>query len=151
MWQEALVYYKNFLELARVNRDKAAEGRACCAVAACQQKLGDTPAAIKTLEAYLSASLSPDLYSKAVAASNVGLLFYSQKMYDHATSYFERSYEAAKALGDRKLLNTARFNLGVSRGSLNLGAFVDVLTTDLAAVLDWKIQRRPFLGGQFAA
>jgi tetratricopeptide (TPR) repeat protein len=149
-WQEALLYYRNFLELARVNRDKASEGRACCAVAACQQQLGDAAAAIKTLETYISASVAPDLYAKAVACSNVGLLFYAQRMYDHACSYFERSYEAAKALGDRKLLNTARFNLGVARGALNMRAYVDVVNTDLGGVLDWKLRRRPFAGGQFA-
>lgn len=150
-WQEAQVYFKNFLDLARINRDKAAEGRACCFVAACQQKLGDTPAAIKTLEAYLSGNIVPDLFSKAVASSNVGLLMYSQRMFDTATNYFERSFEAAKELGDRKLLTTSRFNLGVSRGALNMGAYVNIVNSDLAAVLDWKVLRYPFAGGQFAA
>jgi hypothetical protein len=50
----------------------------------------------------------------------------------------------AHRIGDRKLIDAARINLGMSRGNLTIPSYMDVVTTDLGALLKWKTRRVNF-------
>ena len=59
-------------------------------------------------------------------------------------SYFEKFFETARTLNDRKMLDTARVNLGVARGALRMGAWMGVVANNLPKLIAWKGSRVPF-------
>ncbi len=59
-------------------------------------------------------------------------------------SYFEKFFETARTLNDRKMLDTARVNLGVSRGALRMGAWMSTVANHLPKLIAWKSGRVPF-------
>lgn len=61
-----------------------------------------------------------------------------------AVSYFEKTFEIARNVGDSKLVNAARINLGMARGNLDLDAYMDVVNQDLKTLLQWKSKRTEF-------
>ena len=85
-----------------------------------------------------------DLSAQAQAAASLGLLAHKVGRFSDAAEHFAVSFQAAKELGDLKMLGVARVNLGLARGAaaahLVEGA---VGRDDLKALLDWKISRVP--------
>ncbi len=59
-----------------------------------------------------------NLQGEAYACCNLGVLYYRQRQYDEALTYFERFFEAARALKDQHVLDVARVNLGTVRAAL---------------------------------
>jgi hypothetical protein len=61
-----------------------------------------------------------------------------------AVMYFEKFFEVARNLGDNRILDIARFNLGVARGSVWKQEFLGIVDKDLDKLLNWKNLRIPF-------
>jgi hypothetical protein len=61
-----------------------------------------------------------------------------------AVMYFEKFFEVARSLGDNRILDIARFNLGVARGSVWRQEFLDIVDNDLEKLLYWKNLRISF-------
>lgn len=61
-----------------------------------------------------------------------------------AVTFFEKFFETARTLSDRKMLDVARVNLGVARGSLRMRAYMGIVAHDLPALIAWKSSRMPF-------
>ena len=61
-----------------------------------------------------------------------------------AVQYLERYFELARQIGDRQIIDKARTYLGIARGNSVLPSFMNVVTTDLDALLRWKNRRTPF-------
>ena len=64
---------------------------------------------------------------EAYACCNLGVLHYRHQQYDDALTYFERFFEAARALKDQHVLDVARLNLGAARAALNFSDYVQVI------------------------
>lgn len=56
----------------------------------------------------------------AIACCSLGILYYNQGRNEQAVTYFERFFEIARELPDRRALDAARFNLGVARGAVRM-------------------------------
>ena len=51
--------------------------------------------------------------------------------------------QVAKTLQDRRMLDVARVNLGIARGCVRTGRYMDVVANDLTSLLQWKNIRMP--------
>jgi len=65
-----------------------------------------------------------NVQGEAYACCNLGVLYYRQRQYDEALTYFERFCEAARALKDQHVLDVARVNLGTVRAALTFKDYV---------------------------
>lgn len=63
---------------------------------------------------------------EAYACCNLGVLHYGQRQYEDALTYFERFFEAARALKDQHVLDVARVNLGAVRAALTFKDYIQV-------------------------
>lgn len=143
-WSEASDYHRSFMLLSRQNADPGAEGKGYCALAVSQQKLGDLDGAVNSLETYLELCRSNDPKGQAIASCNLGIILFQQQKLEQALTYFEKSFELARTLHDRKVIDAARINLGVARGVVRTAAFMQLVTTDMNGIIQWKNIRMPF-------
>ena len=81
---------------------------------------------------------------QAEACCSLGVLYNQQGDDARAVEYLERFFELARSIGDKALLDKARTYLGIARGNSVLPSFMNVVTTDLDALLRWKNRRTPF-------
>ncbi|KAG1676973.1 hypothetical protein FOA52_014850 [Chlamydomonas sp. UWO 241] len=131
--------------------DRVAEGVAHTTLAQCLLKSSppDTEGAVALLEAFLDTSgrtaSSADQHGPAMACCSLGTIYLEQGEHLKAVNFFERFFEVARGLGDRKILDTARFNLGVAKGMLRSDAFMQVVANDLPKLLEWKASRADFI------
>ncbi len=65
-----------------------------------------------------------NVQGEAYACCNLGVLYYRQRQYDEGLTYFERFFEAARALKDQHVLDVARVNLGTVRAALTFKDYV---------------------------
>jgi hypothetical protein len=56
----------------------------------------------------------------------------------------EKHFNLARQLGDRGLVDAARVNLGVAQANCSIDMFVDVVSDNLPALLQWKNKRTKF-------
>ena len=59
-------------------------------------------------------------------------------------SYLEKFFDMARKLPDRRALDTARVNLGVARGALNMSKYMSLVDSDLVSLIQWKNARVPY-------
>lgn len=144
-WEQAMAYHRKFLDLSKQTNDKANEGVAYCAFAKCQQELGDLNGAVSSLETYLELARVQDPQGQAVACCNLGIIYFQQNKYEQSVTYFEKFFEIARTLNDRRMLDTARINLGISRGAVHMQEYFAVVSKDLTRLIVWKNGRVPFL------
>lgn len=142
-WQEATFHLRSFVETgAAALGDKVAEGAAHSALAQCLREVGDTEAAVSLLEAYLEASQKgEDQNGPAMACCSLGTIYLEQGNHLKAATYFEKFFEIARQLGDRRVLDTARFNLGVAKAALRMSQYMSVVNSDLPKLIQWKNSR----------
>jgi hypothetical protein len=79
--------------------------------------------------------------SVAQAEANAALGSIHSAAGDHgaACGHFERTFDIAKQVGDRALVDSARINLGMARGNMSLGSYMSNITKDnIPALLNWK-------------
>ncbi|KAG2484150.1 hypothetical protein HYH03_017031 [Edaphochlamys debaryana] len=141
---EAIHYLRQFIELAPHMPDKAAVGTAYTAFSACLKEMGDAEGAVRCLEEYLQLARGGDQHGTALASCALGIALYEQGDLDGAVSYFEKFFETARTLSDRRMLDTARVNLGVARGALRMGSWMQVVASNLPKLIAWKGSRVPF-------
>eukprot|EP00775_Hariotina_reticulata_P011778 gene11778-11923_t len=140
-WQEALQHQRQYVELSRQAGDLEAEGRACVAYADCQQQLGDLAGAEESLESYLSLTRSQDPRGQATACCKLGMLYHQQCKLEQAVGYFERFYELSRSLGDRRLQDLAKVNLGIARSAWLLPGYKTMVWENLLGLLSWKCKQ----------
>lgn len=58
--------------------------------------------------------------------------------------YFEKFFEVARSIGDVRVLDVARFNLGIARGGAWQQEYMGVVDADLEKLLNWKNLRISF-------
>ena len=110
-----------------------------------RRRAQDTDASLHHLQRFLQlAQTSGKLTAQAEACCSLGVLYNQQNDYASAVQYLERYFELARSIGDRQLVDKARTYLGIARGNSVLPAFMNVVTTDLDALLRWKNRRTPF-------
>ena len=90
------------------------------------------------------AQTSGKVEAQAEACCSLGVLYNAQNDYTNAVQHLERYFELARSIGDRALIDKARTYLGIARGNSVMPAFMNVVTTDLDALLRWKNRRTPF-------
>ena len=71
------------------------------------------------------------------------MIYTQQHKFERAVTYFEKFFEVAKTLNDRRLLDVARINLGIARGSARTGRYMEVVSGDINTLLQWKNVRMP--------
>ena len=64
-----------------------------------------------------------------------------------AVMYFEKFFEVARSMGDSHVLDVARFNLGVARGTAWQADYLKIVDGDVPTLLNWKNLRIPFTEG----
>ncbi|WIA08173.1 hypothetical protein OEZ85_007627 [Tetradesmus obliquus] len=143
-WQTAMDHQRAYMELSRQAGDQEAEGRACVAYAECQQQLGQLSGAVESLETHLELSRLQDPRGQATACCKLGVLYQQQGQLQQAVGYFERFFELARSLGERRLLDIARINLGAARSALRMPEYKQLCWGDLNGVLAWKSTRQAF-------
>lgn len=63
------------------------------------------------------------------------------KLYDSLCAF---SLDIARTVGDRKLIDSARINLGMARGNMSMNKYMGVVKDNLPALLNWKTRRQQF-------
>jgi tetratricopeptide (TPR) repeat protein len=138
-------YHQRYHEICQETGDAIGEGQACAALAQSFKAMGDLKLAIKYLEKYLNmATTNKQSVAQAEACAGLGAIYSEQGDHQRAVTYFEKGFEIARSVGDRKLVDSARINLGTARGNMAMGGYMDVVTVDLPALLQWKAQRVTF-------
>lgn len=141
----SIEYHQRYLEICKRIGDQLGEGAACAALAYSFRDLGDTKLAIRYLEKYLDiATRNKQSVAQAEACAALGSIYSEQNEHERAVSYFEKTFEIARSVGDRKLVDSARINLGMARGNLSMGNYMGVVTENLPALLKWKARRVNF-------
>jgi len=141
----ALGYQQRYLALCQQSGDLLGEGAACAALAQSYHGAGQADKAIAQLERYLElAQRTQQPVAQVEACSALGAILNAQGDYERALALFERSFEIAKSIGDRRLVDRARVNLGLARGNSNLTQFMTLVLDDLPGLLNWKTKRQAF-------
>ncbi|GFH13787.1 uncharacterized protein HaLaN_09733 [Haematococcus lacustris] len=103
-----------FLDLASSGAtsggDKGAEGVATTTLAHCLQARASLG---------VGKPGGPEQSGPAVASCSLGILYYAQGAFPRAVSLFERFFEVARGLPDKRMADVARINLGVARAAVN--------------------------------
>lgn len=141
----SIEYHQRYLEICKKIGDQLGEGAACAALAHAFKDVGDLKLAIRYLEKYLDiATRNKQPVAQAEACSALGTIFSETNEYEKSVQYFEKTFDIAKNVGDKKLTDSARINLGMARGNLNMVHYMDTVIENLPALLKWKTRRVNF-------
>lgn len=141
----SIQYHQRYLEICKRIGDQLGEGAACAALAHSFKDLGDIKLAVRYLEKYLDiATRNKQSIAQAEACAALGQIYSQQQDHERAVTYFEKTFEIARSVGDRKLVDSARINLGMARGNMAMGNYMGVVTENLPALLKWKSRRVNF-------
>ncbi len=146
-WPDAIYHLRQFVDGgAAAMGDKVAEGVAHTALAQALRENDDVEGSVALLEGYLeSAQRGGDQHGPAMACCSLGTVYFENGDYAKAVTYFERFFEIARPLSDRKMIDTARFNLGVARGAMRMPAYMQMVSSDLPRLMQWKNARADFM------
>lgn len=139
--------------------DLVGQGKACQALAAAAQLVGDTTAASTYLEECIElAARAEDTAAQSRGCAALGALYRSDGNHASSVQYFEKFFELARAAetedepaegqeempeGGLRLADTARAALGLARGNAQMATFAEVLQKDLPGLLAWRTRRVP--------
>mgnify|MGYP003706091103 CR=1 FL=1 len=146
----AIEFLQSYLDLCISMKDLEGQGAASAALAAAMQSLGNTDEAVKSLQKYLDIAKQTDnLKAQAEACCNLGVIYNRRKEFDKAVHFFERNFETTRSIvasgkSSRKLVDSARVNLGMARGNAQQNTYMNVINYDLSALLLWKTRRLNF-------
>lgn len=145
--QTSIEYQQRYYEVCKRTGDQIGEGEACAALANAFKEMNDMKLAVFYLEKHLDiATRNKQSVQQVEACSALGSIYSAQNSHEKAVSYFEKAFDIAKNVGDRKLIDATRIKLGMARGNTSLNAYMDVVNTDLPALLKWKTRRVQFKG-----
>ena len=132
-------------EICKRVGDQVGEGAASAALAHSFKLLGDQKLALKYLETFLEISKrTKQARSEAEACTGLGTIYSSLGEHAKAVSFFEQTFEIARTLGDRRLMDGARINLGMARGNVSMNGFMNTVINDMDGLLAWKTKRVKF-------
>ncbi len=149
-------------------------------LAAAYHALGATDKATTCLHDFLTvAEEAGDVAAQAHACASLGDIHNRRGEFSRAVKSFEKSYKLYRSLVLSKAsihpddaptpplptqggaapskhsvhadVDRAKVNLGMARGNATLGAYVNVIVTDLGALLKWKNKRAYIKAGDIAA
>lgn len=142
---QALKWQLRYLEIAKQTHDQLAEAAAYSGIAEAYTALGDREQAGKHLAwcNELSAR-NQQPRQQAEACTLLGLNAANAGDHERAVAYFEKAYQIARGLNDQKLVDQTRIHLGVARGNVGMGVYMDVVNKDLPTLLRWKTRRVNF-------
>eukprot|EP00455_Lapot_gusevi_P021662 TRINITY_DN22686_c0_g1_i1.p1 TRINITY_DN22686_c0_g1~~TRINITY_DN22686_c0_g1_i1.p1 ORF type:complete len:485 (+),score=39.57 TRINITY_DN22686_c0_g1_i1:70-1524(+) len=140
--EQAITFEKNYLGICKQTSDQIGEGAACCALAYSYQETNKMELAIQYLEFFLDiATRNQQLQAQAEACCQLGSIYSKMGHHERAVEFFEKNYEITRSIGDRNLIDAARINLGMARGKLKIGKYMQIVKDDLPALLEWKSKR----------
>ena len=148
--EKAIGHLEEYIEISRQLGDEEGEGAGRAALAAAYQSLQNTGAAIKQLEGFLRiARQTHNQQAEAEACCNLGVIYNRGGEFQKAVQYFEKNFEIARSIvaqgrGDRSVVDNARVNVGMARGNLQMGSYMNVINFNLTALLRWKNRRVNF-------
>ena len=103
---------------------------------------GELDQSIKYLEKYHEvAHKNQLLVPEAEACQQLGAAYSERGDHPKAVEFYEKAYSIARQLGDGKMINESRIQLGMSKGNLQMGGYMKVVNQDLPALLRWKTRR----------
>ncbi len=139
--------------------DLAGQGKACQALAAAAEAIGDTESASTYLEECIElASRAEDTAAQSRGCAALGALYRTSGNHASSVQYFEKFFELARAAeteddeaqvpentpaGGLRLTDTARAALGLARGNAQMAVFAEVVQKDLPGLLAWRNRRTP--------
>jgi len=142
---ESIEYQQKYLAICKKIGDQVGEGQACAALAHSFKELGQTDLAVSYLEKYQTiAQRNHQSVAHADACSALGSIHSTAGDHQQAVQCFEKTFEIARGVGDRKLIDAARINLGMARGNMSIHKYMNVVKDNLPALLNWKTRRQAF-------
>lgn len=142
---ESIEYQQKYLHICKRIGDQLGEGAACAALAHSFKELGQTDLAVSYLEKYQAiAQRNKQSVAQAEACAALGSIHSNGGEHHQAVHCFEKTFDIARTVGDRKLIDSARINLGMARGNLSLENYMGVVQGNLPALLNWKTRRQAF-------
>lgn len=130
----AVEYLENFLAIASKNNQLV---RALASDRPASISLPPPPSCVRMPRALLTLSQT----SQYEACAALGAISARQGEHAKAVGFFEKMFETAKTIGDRRLVDAARVRLGVARGHVALDAYMSMVRSDEQALLRWKSKR----------
>lgn len=142
---DSIEYQQKYLHICKRIGDQLGEGAACAALAHSFKEMGQTDLAVSYLEKYQSiAQRNKQSVAQAEACAALGSIHSASGDHHLAVNYFEKTFDIARTVGDRKLIDSARINLGMARGNMSMSKYMGVVKDNLPALLNWKTRRAAF-------
>ena len=153
--EDAAGYQTRYLELSERDGDDVGVGCALRALGEAHLARGAVDEAAAALERF-AAMESTGTAARARAHCSLGRISLKRRDYARSVGHFERFHELARGLGDARLLDVARVNLGVARGVASEGGFIakvataglgsEAATANAESLVTWKDSRTPIEG-----
>lgn len=146
---QSIEFQQRYLNICKKTGDQLGEGQACAALAQSFKELGETKLAIDYLKKYeMIAIRNKQSTNQAEACAALGSIYSAAGDHTGAVSCFEKTFDIARNVGDRKLVDNARIHLGMARGNMALTKYMQVVKENLPALLNWKTRRVAFQSEQ---
>lgn len=163
-WQ-AISYLEKFLDLSK-NANPSNHARACCSLGVIYSKQRKYDKAVKYFDKFFEVRVPHSIVSSSwllcssvhthhpTVTSSIESLHSPRSWQAHDFSLLTcvpgdsvcvvcACSQVAKTLHDRRMLEVARVNLGIARGCVRTGRYMDVVANDLTSLLQWKNIRMP--------
>lgn len=104
---------------------------------------------ISVLQRYLDiAEKTENSKAQADACRSLGIIYNTQREFKQAEKMFQKYYTITKTIvssgkGSQKLLDAARIYVGMAIGNANMPKYISAMETNVPALVDWKINRKP--------
>ena len=152
---DAARYQERYLELSERDGDDVGVGCALRALGEAHLARGAVDEAVAALERF-AAMESTGAAARARAHCSLGRILLKRRDHARSVAHFERFHELARGLGDARLLDVARVNLGVARGVAHEGGFIakvaaagpgsEAANANVESLTSWKDSRTPIEG-----
>jgi tetratricopeptide (TPR) repeat protein len=141
----AVTHLEAFIDLAQGTGQVRSQAEACNSLGVIHSKQGDARSAVHYFERFYE--LARSLGDRALT-DKVSRARWTDKPAAQCLLHAARGTRCAHAslsrARSRAAVVQARVNLGIARGNLVMGAYTQVVMTDLDALLAWKNRRIPF-------
>jgi tetratricopeptide (TPR) repeat protein len=142
---KAVEYVEKFLNIcksdtkdSKIVKNKKLTGNAHKKLAELHSKLGNASAAITNLEALLNIAYEDaDKEGQAEAALKLGLLNYKESLIPVSVRYLGKHFDLARLLGNGKLIDTARVNLGIAQANQQVDKYYKLIMKDVHSVINY--------------
>jgi len=140
---ESIDFQQRYLHICKKLGDQLGEGAACAALAHSFKEQGQTELAMQYLTKYEAiAQRNKQAVAQAEACAALGSIHSAGGDHHAAVNCFEKTFDIARTVGDRTLIDSARINLGMARGNMAIERYMDIVKGNLPALLNWKTRRQ---------